>query len=153
MKGDFPESVPYGYCHCGCGEKTTILPRNNTKNGYIKGEPMRFLLRHRPYVCGNIGKDAPGWKGGRHIEKRKNRNTGYIRIHMPGRPRSNSRNYIYEHILVAEKALEKHLPVGAVVHHIDGNGLNNNNNNLVVCHDDNYHKMLHARQRRLGCEI
>lgn len=66
-------------------------------------------------------------------------------LHIPEHPRSDCRGYVFEHIVVAEKVLGKYLPEGAVVHHIDGNGLNNNNNNLVVCQDHAYHMTLHKR--------
>ena len=46
MKGDFPETVPYGFCHCGCGEKTKITPQNHTKMGWIKNEPRKFISGH-----------------------------------------------------------------------------------------------------------
>lgn len=39
-------SIPYGYCHCGCGQKTTVSPFNNSAKGYIKGTPRRFLPGH-----------------------------------------------------------------------------------------------------------
>jgi len=41
-----PEEIQYGYCHCGCGQKTTIAPKTNTKLGIIKGVPMRFIRGH-----------------------------------------------------------------------------------------------------------
>lgn len=50
-----------------------------------------------------------------------------------------------EHVMVAEKALGKPLPVGAIVHHVDENKGNNRNNNLVICQDNAYHKLLHRR--------
>lgn len=53
----------------------------------------------------------------------------------------------YQHILVAEKALGKKLPPGAVVHHVDGDPANNAPDNLVVCPDQAYHMLLHVRQR------
>lgn len=42
-----PKSVPHGYCHCGCGGKTTIADRNKTATGMVKGQPMRFIVGHR----------------------------------------------------------------------------------------------------------
>jgi len=61
---------------------------------------------------------------------------------------------IREHILIAEKALGKYLPKNAVVHHVDENGMNNKNTNLVICENENYHKLLHTRQRAyLACGI
>lgn len=39
-------SVPYGYCHCGCGQKTRISASTNRKWGHVKGEPRRFLKGH-----------------------------------------------------------------------------------------------------------
>lgn len=52
-----------------------------------------------------------------------------------------------EHVIVAEQALGKALPVGAEVHHVDGNKSNNVNTNLVICQDHSYHFLLHARAR------
>jgi|SRR5579863_2301994 len=42
-----PEEIPYGYCHCGCGGKTSIINKTCKKAGEIKGEPYRFLHNHR----------------------------------------------------------------------------------------------------------
>lgn len=60
-------------------------------------------------------------------------------------PRSNSLGYIREHILVAEGALGKHLPSGAVVHHVNGIKDDNRPENLVICENDQYHRRLHYR--------
>lgn len=54
-----------------------------------------------------------------------------------------------EHILIAERVLGRKLPINAVIHHVDGNGLNNYSANLVICQDQNYHVLLHQRQRAL----
>jgi len=39
-------TVPYGYCHCGCGEKTNLSRQTVVKRGLKKGEPRRFLQGH-----------------------------------------------------------------------------------------------------------
>ncbi len=44
----------------------------------------------------------------------------------------------YAHIRVAEKALGRPLPVGAIVHHHDENKLNYEESNLVICQNRAY---------------
>jgi hypothetical protein len=47
------QKIPYGYCHCGCGQKTSIAPQSRTTQGWIKGQPLRFVLGHsnaKPFV-------------------------------------------------------------------------------------------------------
>ncbi len=39
-------SIPYGYCHCGCGEKTNLASQTNPRDGWIKGEPIRYIQGH-----------------------------------------------------------------------------------------------------------
>ena len=51
------------------------------------------------------------------------------------------------HVRVAEKALGKPLPPGAIVHHVDENKANNAPSNLVICPDRAYHNLLHQRMR------
>lgn len=36
-----------GYCQCGCGQKTSIVPQTDTKNGYKKGQYRKYCLGHR----------------------------------------------------------------------------------------------------------
>ena len=77
---------------------------------------------------------------------------GYIRVHAPDHPRALKRpkhppKYVLEHIIVAEKALGKFLPVGVVVHHVNRDRADNERQNLVICQDAAYHQLLHARQR------
>ena len=63
--------------------------------------------------------------------------------------------YKFEHVVMAEKAIGRELPFGSVVHHVDRDGTNNNTKtpwNLVVCPDQKYHLLLHARARAFGYE-
>ena len=86
---------------------------------------------------------SPAWKGGR------TKTRGYVHVKSPGHPRANCRNYALEHVLVAEKALGKPLPLKAEVHHVDMNRGNNRNDNLVICPNHAYHQLLHTRTRAL----
>lgn len=40
------QEIPYGYCHCGCGQKTTIADHNNPRKGHVKGQPKRYIAGH-----------------------------------------------------------------------------------------------------------
>lgn len=90
----------------------------------------------------NRREDHYNWKGGRTYDPK-----GYVRILMPEHPRSNVKGYVMEHIVVCEKALGKPLPKGAVPHHVNEKKDDNRPHNLVICEDENYHKLLHARMR------
>lgn len=70
---------------------------------------------------------------------------GYKEIYVNGQK-------ILEHRLIAEEALGKKLPEKVVVHHLNGNPLDNRSCNLVVCPDQTYHMLLHKRQKELGYE-
>lgn len=56
----------------------------------------------------------------------------------------------FAHVAVAEKALGRTLPPGAVVHHWDEDKLNNKPENLLICPDRAYHNLIHARMRALA---
>lgn len=68
---------------------------------------------------------------------------GYVRTQVDGITK-------YEHVRVAERALGKPLPPGAIVHHVDENPSNNAPTNLVICPDDAYHLLLHQRMRAMA---
>lgn len=69
---------------------------------------------------------------------------GRARIRMPNHPNTNSDGYIFNSVLVAEKALEKILPKKVKVHHTKEI---NDDRSIVICEDHGYHMLLHARQR------
>lgn len=52
------------------------------------------------------------------------------------------------HRMRAERALGRPLPVGVLVHHADGS--KREDSPLIICPDDAYHRLLHARARVLA---
>ena len=68
---------------------------------------------------------------------------GYELLMLPRR----NRCAIKWHTVVAEKALGKQLPKGAIVHHANEIRHDNSPANLVLCPNQAYHKLLHQRMR------
>lgn len=38
--------IPFGFCHCGCGQSTDIATYTRTSMGIVKGQPYRYLHGH-----------------------------------------------------------------------------------------------------------
>lgn len=85
------------------------------------------------------------WKGGMKTE------AGYRMVLVPDHPKAlRTGGYVREHVLVAEMALGRFLPDGAIVHHNDENKLNNySDDNLVICESVAHHLIIHRRMRAL----
>jgi hypothetical protein len=56
---------------------------------------------------------------------------------------------MFDHVRIAEAALGKPLPPGAVVHHVNEIKTDNRPTNLVICPDKAYHNLIHARMRAM----
>jgi len=114
--------------------------------------------------CGGIGKTWPAWiRRGAGItcspscrvkyltgNDRKINGDGYVLLRVVDHPRMLPGRFVYEHTLVAEKALGHFLPEGAEIHHHNRKRGDNRNRNLVVCQDVAYHRLIHARMRVLA---
>jgi hypothetical protein len=40
------QEIPYGFCQCGCGERTAIVDSSCASRGLVKGEPRRYIFHH-----------------------------------------------------------------------------------------------------------
>lgn len=54
--------IPFGFCHCGCGERTELAPLNRTDKAYVKGQPFRFISGHQCITHG-ASRKSKGWTG------------------------------------------------------------------------------------------
>lgn len=77
-------------------------------------------------------------------------NLGYRRLWAKNHPYNNGQRLMFEHVMLAERAIGKSLPKGAVVHHVNGDRGDNSPENLVVCENQTYHFLLHRRQDALA---
>ena len=97
------------------------LKRNGVKK--IKRSPNRAK-----------GEKNGHWKGGRRLQK------GYMEIKAPGHPNARPSNgYIYEHRLVMSEHLKRPLKDEEVVHHINGDTLDNRIENLELVESNGKH--------------
>lgn len=120
--------VPYGYCHCGCGQKTNLAQKTKSSLGIQKGEPLYYIKNH-------LMKNLPL------------KDKGYRFLHMPDHPKSSPSGKVLAHVLVAEKILNKPIPDGVIIHHY---GKTSENNKIVICENQAYHMLLHRRARALN---
>lgn len=74
---------------------------------------------------------------------------GYRMVPMPAHPGADAKGYVREHILVAEAQLGRHLMAHEVVHHRDGDKLNNKPENLQVT-TRSEHASHHAKSGETG---
>lgn len=68
---------------------------------------------------------------------------GYIAIYFPEHPRAFGNGCVYEHLLVAEKILNRNLTKDECVHHIDLNRTNNDVDNLMIFATEKDHIAFH----------
>ena len=149
----------WGFCQCGCGRKTKLAPRNDKDRGWIKGQPMKYLNGHYwrnrtdypQRARGILSKkyqerirrleDHPSWKGGFKFQ------LGYLMILDKENPNANHSGYVKNCVLKAQKVLGRPLkPWIEMVHHINGNRLNDTNTNLLIC-TRGYHNFIHGRMK------
>lgn len=60
MSSEKPSAIPYGYCHCGCGQKTMPASGTYAKYGHVKGRPLRYINGHNPKARPRLPRIVPG---------------------------------------------------------------------------------------------
>lgn len=116
-----------GFCHCGCGQKVAISARNLRRDGYVKGQPIRFVKGHMRPVIAYEREESPAWKGGRRVSSE-----GYVLVYAPDHPKTGYTGYVREHRLVMERVYGRMLDRTEEVHHLNGDKTDNRVVNLEV---------------------
>lgn len=94
------------------------------------------------------------WQGGRIYRNRIKNSRGYVYVYAPDHPRANmngrgEKAYVAEHIVVWEKAHNKPLPKGWMVHHLNGVTDDNRPQNLVGLPSKRHYGVLKAKAGRI----
>lgn len=97
MREHSTPEIPYGYCHCGCGQRTRIARETNRLRGRTPGVPMRFVRGHNPKYRGDspetrytIDPETGCWNWNGAISKK-----GYGRLRFGGR-QLRAHRFMYE---------------------------------------------------------
>jgi hypothetical protein len=106
------------------------VPWNKGLKGYLGGE------KHY------------NWNGGRINSKE-----GYIYIHNSNHPHVTKRNYVFEHILIMEKEIERYLWRWEVIHHINEIKNDNRIENLFLCKNSSHHRKIHKQFTNICMEL
>jgi hypothetical protein len=119
------------------------------QEAYRKRNPEKMLESYRAYKKRHPGKAVADWK--QWLNKHPGWSTitaqGYLITSVPDHPRKNSQGMVFAHRIVAEKNLGRLLMPGEVIHHRDGNKLNNEAANLMIL-SANEHSSIHEKLKR-----
>lgn len=97
--------------------------------------------------CGELAGFAKQSETRKGLNGRSKNSSGYTMLSRPGHPRADKKGYVLEHLLVAEQALGRPIEAKHPVHHVNDIKNENRSTNLVICEDQEYHLLLHKRER------
>lgn len=158
------------YCKCGCGKKLLQKDNRNRIRFFISGHNGRGIINPEKYItipccyCGkSLNRLKCQLKDGRNPVCNKNcqykytakkfrgkgsvlfkdgtsiGNNGYITEVIWGHPLADNRGRVLKHRRIAFDHIG-FLPKGCIIHHIDGNRLNNAIKNLSVWNQSDHVK-------------
>ena len=135
----------YQWLACeGCGKERWVFLINVTRKIPVHIYCRKCGIKNGKQQPSQFGEKSKGWKGGR-IKR-----NGYIQIWCNDHPRATRKNpHVSEHILVWEKANNKLLPNGWVVHHLNGIKDDNRIENLVALSRRSHFRVIPEYRRRI----
>jgi hypothetical protein len=133
---------------CGCERKTCSVPgckRKHMALGFCNAHYQRFKRIGNVKTDKPLGEKSgthnPRWKGGEFISE------GRVFVYAPTHPFPNrNKTYVLRYRLAMEAHLGRYLDPSEIVHHINGNMMDDRIENLQVM-TNTEHMRLHGKQR------
>lgn len=92
-------SIPAGRCQCGCGEETRLASQSSARNGWIAGQPLRYVHGHHRRLSGvPFTVEDRGYSTPCHMWARTRSVGGY------GRTAEGPRRSVAAHVVYYERA-------------------------------------------------
>jgi len=121
------------YCSDRCRNRAMYLLCQEEHTCEICGEKFMTSKYSKSMTCSWA---CRGQKSSNSAKRLPRMSSGYRMLYCPEHLRSRqdnySRGYVFEHILVWTEYHKRQVPEGHVIHHIDGNKLNNSIENLEL---------------------
>lgn len=127
-------------------DKMTPAIKTHLSNANIGRTPWNAGMSGSYQKWTKSGENAPGYRGG--VVELTFDGLTYRKILRQHHPYSDANGYVFEHRLVCEKLLGRYLFPEEVVHHRDGDSLNNAPSNLFVFKTNSDHMRFHHAKRR-----
>jgi hypothetical protein len=116
------EPNPSGLCMCGCGQITSISPKNDVHRGFVRGEHVRFIQNHHLRLANPAKRSSPS--NPRNPWFNKSQGRWYI-LRRDGRPEAWAR------VILATK-LKRDIGDDEDAHHINGDTTDDRPENLMA---------------------
>lgn len=101
MHDETTPPVPYGFCWCGCGQKTNLSTRKDSRVGLTRGEPRRFVNGHQMRGTGPMWaeNEAGCWIWQRSLDRAGYGVFGRPSRYDPGRRVYLAHRWVYEEMI------------------------------------------------------